>query len=175
MGKADERRNAVLDKLADYVLAEGLPASSLRPLAQAADTSDRMLLYYFKDKAELIAATLERVAARLTALLNEHATEEPLPYDELAPRLRELLFVEEMQPYMRVWLEVAALASRGDAFYQAVGARLGRGFLAWGAAQLKCKSPEKRDRDAARLLLMIEGTLLLKSVGLDDVCETAFR
>jgi AcrR family transcriptional regulator len=52
---SDDRLSLLLDRLADYVLAHGLTASSLRPLARAAGTSDRMLLYYFADKDAVMA------------------------------------------------------------------------------------------------------------------------
>jgi len=41
---ATDRHDALIDWLADHVLAHGLSASSLRPLAKAAGTSGRMLL-----------------------------------------------------------------------------------------------------------------------------------
>lgn len=170
---AHPMRAAILERLADYVLAEGLSASSLRPLAEAAEISDRMLLYYFKDKAEVIAATLERVSLRLAALLNEQVTRKPLPLDKLRSELVALVFADELWPFMRLWLEIAALAARNDPFYREVGGRMARGFLAWGAAQLDSATPKQREADAARLLVMMEGMLLLKSVGLDDVCQKA--
>ena len=43
MARIEDRRALLLGKLADHVLAHGLSASSLRPLAKAAGTSDRML------------------------------------------------------------------------------------------------------------------------------------
>ena len=60
---------ALIEKLADHMLAHGLIGSSLRPLAKAAGTSDRMLLYYFRDKEELLAATSQLIAARMTMML----------------------------------------------------------------------------------------------------------
>ena len=171
--KSDDRRAALIDRLADYVLAEGLSASSLRPLAKAAGLSDRMLLYYFKDKAEIMAAVLACVAVRLTTLLTARATKTPLPLDALRRELVAILFAPDLWPYMRIWLEVAALSARGDPFYRAVGEQLGRGFLGWGAAQLDCPDEEARIRDAAQLLVSIEGILFLKSIGLDDVCDAA--
>ena len=171
--KSDDRRAALIDRLADYVLAEGLSASSLRPLAKAAGLSDRMLLYYFKDKAEIMAAVLACVAVRLTTLLTARATKTPAPLDVLRRELVAILFAPDLWPYMRIWLEVAALSARGDPFYRAVGEQLGRGFLGWGAAQLDCPDEEARIRDAAQLLVSIEGILFLKSIGLDDVCDAA--
>ncbi|UVO51881.1 TetR/AcrR family transcriptional regulator [Sphingomonas sp. SUN019] len=167
--KSDDRRAAMLDALADHVLAHGLSGSSLRPLAKAAGISDRMLLYYFPDKAAVVAATLEVVAARLTALMAERTGSARLPLETLRRELAAFLLDDRLWPYMRLWLEVASRAAR-DPFYRAVGERIGRGFLAWGAAQLDGGDNPK---DAARLLVTIEGMVLLKSLGMEDVAALA--
>jgi AcrR family transcriptional regulator len=169
MTKSDDRRAALLDRLADHVLREGLLASSLRPLAQAAGTSDRMLLYYFKDKSDVIAAVLGHIAARLTLLLDAQTSAVPLPLDRLRAHLWTSLSAEALWPYMRLWLEIAAMSARGDPLLGAVGQAIGRGFLAWGAAQLDCPVEAERERQAAQLLVSIEGMVLLKAIGLDDV------
>jgi AcrR family transcriptional regulator len=173
--KSDDRREALLEKLADHVLAEGLSASSLRPLARAAGISDRMLLYYFKDKAEVIAAVLERIALRLVKMLDAHRAPAPLPMEALRQALLATVFDEALWPYMRIWLEVASLAARGDPLYRDIGAQIGRGFLAWGMTQLDSPAPQVRATDAARLMVAIEGALVLRSLGLHDVVATAFR
>ena len=54
MNIRNDRREAAIERMADHVLSEGLAAGTLRPLAAAAGTSDRMLLYYFADKDELL-------------------------------------------------------------------------------------------------------------------------
>ena len=167
---ADDRRTALLDALADHVLANGLSASSLRPMAKAAGTSDRMLLYYFKDKDELVSAVLATLAGRLTALLATHMAEAPLPLDTLRARLATVLTDDTLWPYMALWLEMASLAARGDPVCRAVGEQLGRGFLAWGSAQLDSADIEG---DAARLLVSLEGMVLLRSLGLADVAARA--
>ncbi len=167
--KPDSRRQEIIQRLTDHVLAEGLWASSLRPLAKAAGTSDRMLLYYFADKAAIITAVLEEISARLVMKLGERAAPDLLPVDVLRKKFAEILFVDELWPYMRIWLELASRAAMGDPYFRAVGEQIGRGFYEWGKAQLQSESEEQRDVDAARLLVTIEGMLLLKSLGLDDI------
>jgi AcrR family transcriptional regulator len=169
VSKNDTRRAEIIQRLTDYVLKEGLSAASLRPLAKAAGTSDRMLLYYFTDKAEIITAVLEQISARLVALMSQRTASEPLPLDDLRRQLAALLFEDALWPYMRIWLQVAARAGMGDAFYRGVGEQIGRGFLDWGKMQLKADSAAQREVDAARLLVSMEGMLFLKSIGLDDV------
>jgi AcrR family transcriptional regulator len=166
---SDTRRAEIIGRLTDYVLTEGLSAASLRPLAKAAGTSDRMLLYYFKDKAEIITAVLEQISARLVAMMGQRTASQPLPVDDLRRQLAAILFEDALWPYMRIWLEVAARAAMGDPFYRAVGEQIGRGFLDWGKMQLLSENEAQRDIDAARLLVSIEGMLFLKSIGLDDV------
>jgi AcrR family transcriptional regulator len=169
--KSDDRRAVLLDRMADHLLTHGISESSLRPLAKAARTSDRMLLYYFNDKAEMITATLEHIALRLGTLLAQQGASTPLPIDQLTPKLFDLLCAESLWPYMRLWLEIASLAAKDDPVCHVVGEKIARGFLDWGAAQLDSPTPEARAQDAARFLVTIEGMVLLKSVGLDDVCR----
>lgn len=66
------RREDLLDQVADHVLAAGLIGFTLRPVAAAVGTSDRMLIYHFGSRdalvAEVVAATTERAVAAVAAL-----------------------------------------------------------------------------------------------------------
>ncbi len=172
MSKNLDRRIEILDLLANHVLENGLAASSLRSLAKAALTSDRMLLYYFKDKPEIVAATVEVIAARMVLRTNAMAAQEPLPLEPLLQHLASVLSQTEFRPFMRLWLEIASLAAHGDPFYAQVGEVVGRGFLTWGAVQLVGEG-ESHARDSARLLMLIEGMVFLNSIGLSDIVQTA--
>lgn len=173
MVEASDKRAALIDKLADHVLANGLLNASLRPLAKAVGTSDRMLLYYFKDKDELIEAVLDRIVARIMVILEASSAPEPLPLQTLAPMLVSSMQSEVFWPYLRLWLEVAALSAGGDPLYRACGERIGRGFVDWGTRQLAAPDEAARARDAAKLLVHVEGSVLLRSLGLEDVVELA--
>ncbi len=171
MSKALDRRADLVDRLADHVLAHGFTSASLRPLAKAAGISDRMLLYYFKDKAEVIAAILECIAARMTAAMSAATGSKRLPLNELRQRLSAILFAEALWPYMCVWLEIIGLTARGDPLFRGIGEAIGRGFLAWGAAQLASASPAAAETEAAQLLVSLEGMMVLTSIGLGDVAR----
>ncbi len=169
--KTDERRAAIVERLADHVLAHGLVAASLRPLAKAAGTSDRMLLYYFSDKDEIIAATLQRIAERMESVLSERTAREPLPLGELITQISSVVLNDQFWPYMCVWLELASRAGRGDPLYGPIAMQIGSGFLAWGEAQLASPDAAARARDAARLLVTIEGMVLVKALGMGETVE----
>ncbi|MFI5972692.1 TetR/AcrR family transcriptional regulator [Streptomyces sp. NPDC051452] len=52
------KRRDLLDQVRHYMIRNGLADLSLRPLARALGTSDRMLLYYFGTKERLVADAL---------------------------------------------------------------------------------------------------------------------
>lgn len=170
-----EKRAALAEKLADYLLAEGLEAASLRPLAEAAGTSDRMLLYYFRDKADVMAAAIECIAGRLVAVLEEKRSPAAVLPGDLRPRLLEAVLSDALWPYMRLWIEIAAQAGRGDPFFRETGQAIGEGFLAWIEVQLDCPDTERRAAEAAHLLALIEGVLVLKALGLDAALDRILR
>jgi AcrR family transcriptional regulator len=58
------RRDDLLDQVTDHVLDEGLIGLTLRPVAAAIGTSDRMLLYHFKSRDELVTAVVARATER---------------------------------------------------------------------------------------------------------------
>lgn len=171
MAPAGDRRDAILECLADFVLDHGLDAANLRAMARACGTSDRMLLYYFPDKGSLLAAVFERIAGRITAMMDAAAPPQPLPPDALRVALVPLLLDRAMWPYMRVWLAMASRAAHGDPLCRSVGEQLGRGFLAWAKAHVEAPDDAAKTLEAGKILAIIEGLVLLKALGLDDVAE----
>lgn len=58
MSRDTSRREELAEAATDYALEHGLIGLSLRPLAAAIGTSDRMLLYHFTDKDDVVATVL---------------------------------------------------------------------------------------------------------------------
>jgi len=172
MNVRDVRRQAALERMADYLLREGLGGASLRSLAAAAETSDRMLLYYFADKDELLTATLGEVAARLTRVLDA-AGASPRPFPTLLAELWAAFRSPALQPYMRLWIELAARAGRGEEPYLGVAGRIADGFLAWAARRLQVEQEADRIPYAALLLATVDGLALLDAVGRGALADCA--
>lgn len=175
MSIRDARREAAIERMADHVLAEGLAGSSLRPLARAAGTSDRMLLYYFADKDELLAVTLERVATRLAGLLDAALPAgTKLPPDPLLLAIWTGMTSPAMQPYLRVWLELAAGSARGEQPHRSIAGAIANIFHGWIADRLDL--PEtSRGGVASRLFVLLEGAMLIDALGRRDLAEAGLR
>ncbi|MBA3880381.1 MAG: hypothetical protein C0500_11775 [Sphingobium sp.] len=167
-----DKRQDLLDRLTDHVLDNGIGDTGLRTLGKAIGTSDRMLLYYFPDKAALMTALMQNVAAQLMGDLGELAAGPPQSAAVLARELTTLATGDAFWRYMRFWLQAAAMAAGGDPVCRSVGEAIGRGFLIWIAGRID-GDPAQRDQQAAMLLQLIEGSILLKAIGLDDVVKVA--
>ena len=171
MTKADAKRDEITDRLGEFLLAQGLMGASLRPLAASVGTSDRMLLYYFKDKKAVISAALQRIAGRLSGLLLSMTSPEPRTPADLRPDLLELIVSQELRPYMCLWLEVAALAARGDPLLRTLGAQIAADFQILIASRLAFKDPARREATASRLLRVIHGVSVMRSLGISTQAE----
>jgi AcrR family transcriptional regulator len=175
MIERETRRAAALAAMADHLLANGLRSASLRPLAAAAGTSDRMLLYYFADKDELLTATLAEVARRMLPLLEAAIDRTPRTADALLARIGAAVRRPAIKPFMQLWLEIAAAAGRGEQPYLAVAGQIADGFLAWIDARLRVDDGTDRAMAAARLLALVDGASLLDAVGRGRLAAAALR
>jgi AcrR family transcriptional regulator len=170
----NERREAAIELMADHILQQGMGAASLRPLAAAAGTSDRMLLYYFADRDELIGATLERVAARLTTMLDEAVPVGlRLPLDELLLAIWGAVKSAELRPYMCVWLELAAASARDQEPHRNIANGIMNAFVRWTGDHLVGSQAAEREQSSTLLLATVDGALLLNAIGRPDLADDA--
>jgi AcrR family transcriptional regulator len=169
-----DKRLGLLDRMADHLLDQGLDGASLRPLAAAAGTSDRMLLYYFADKEELLTAVLEHVAGRMAALLGQ-VDASPRAYAPLLAEIVASVRAPAFAPYMHLWIDLAAQAARGREPYRAIAGRIADGFLAWVAHRLQPSEEAARGREAALLLATVDGLALIDAVGRRAAADEAME
>ena len=112
------RREAWTRAATDYVLQEGLIGLSLRPLAASLGTSDRMLLYHFGTKDDLVAAILRESNDRAVA-----GVAELTPSVDLRAAVHDLWSKwcsPALAPCSRVYVEAAALGLLGREPYATV-------------------------------------------------------
>ncbi len=162
------KRQEMLEQIAEHVLSVGLTGLSLRPLAAAIGTSDRMLLYYFADKNELITEAVVHVTNRLMVRLQSELLQ-PEPYEALLPNIYALFIQEDYRPFMRVWYELVAFGARNEEPFKTISCQIMGGFLEWVSARLVVESEADRPARAALLLGTIEGFLLLYYTGLGNI------
>lgn len=158
------RRDELLEKVTDHLLAKGLGDDSLRVMAKAAGTSDRMLIYHFGDKAALMGAALTRAGQRLTVLLDA-ARPAPMGPEALWQGLQGAAANPAVWPFLRLWLGLVARAAEGDPAARQHGHALAGMFCDWIERALDLPpGPARRDQ-ALALLQRLEGLVVLRAVG----------
>ena len=130
-------------------------------MAQAAGTSDRMLIYHYGSKSGVVEAALTEIAQLNIATLESLLPPDPLPPKHLMATLAQIAETGQFNPVFAVFLELAAMALRGDDAAKAMGHRVVSHFHNWIAARIT--DPER----AMALLGSVEGWAVLTSFGLD--------
>lgn len=165
MSKPQLSRETLLPLLAAHVLQHGLGGASLRPLAKAAGTSDRMLIYHFGNKETLIRDLLEYIAGVYsTALDMALGGDRPATRQQCFARILEQGRQPGMQPFMVLWWEIVAGAARGLPGYKAAAEEMMTRQLGWLEAQMPDDDPDPPG-GARYLLTLLEGTLMLATIG----------
>jgi AcrR family transcriptional regulator len=112
------RRDQIVAAATDFVLEHGLIGLSLRPLAAVLGTSDRMLLYHFTSKDDLVAAVLRESNDRSIAQIRARAVRGSVREEVLA--LWSAMNEPDLDRCQRVYVEAAALGLLGQEPYASV-------------------------------------------------------
>jgi AcrR family transcriptional regulator len=156
------RRESLVDELASFVLRKGLGDMSLRRLAGQHGTSDRMLLYYFRDKDDLVIAVLHRVSERLSAILARYSTGQTVPAGRFLAGVLALLGDAQIAPFLRLWAEVIARGARGEQPYRKIATGVVSDWLRWIEGRLGLPPGGSERNRAAAILAIVEGVTLLE-------------
>ena len=166
MAKDPQRRERWAQAVTDYTLEHGLIGLSLRPLAADLGTSDRMLLYYFDSKDDLVAAILRTSNDRATAFIQGLS-----PSTDLRQAVFDLwaaMRSATIHRCARLYVEAAALGLLGQQPYACVVREANR---LWTAALVEhlVRSGVRRAL-AERAVIVIDATFmgLLLDLPLDD-------
>ena len=110
------RREELAEGALDYALRRGVADLTLRPLAAALGTSDRMLLYHFDSRDDLVLAVIVRTVDRATAAV-ERLPDAPSVRSGVN-RLWEAYRSEPLRGCLHVYCQAAATGLIGQEPYR---------------------------------------------------------
>ena len=153
----DTARRAELGAAAtDYALTHGLIGLSLRPLAAELGTSDRMLLYHFDGKDDLVATVLRTSSDRSVAEIRSLA-----PSRDVRTAVLDLwraATAERMDRCQRLYVEAAALGLLGREPYVTVVAEANERWVRAMADHLVASGADRRA--ARRAVALLDATFM---------------
>jgi AcrR family transcriptional regulator len=148
-------REDLLDKVTDHVLVHGLIGLSLRPVAAAVGTSDRMLIYHFTSRDALVSAVVARTTDRAV-----HQVEALPGAATVRAGVKRLWVAYRTQPLSRcmdVYCQAAATGLIGREPYLS---DVRASNEAWAAALrayfVRCGAPPRR---VGRLVTLVDSAL----------------
>ena len=123
-GTASVERERLLHLVAGHVLAHGVTSLTLRGLARAVGSNNRMLLYYFGSKEQLVREALQAVGRDAFPSFEnawsalEHGTGR---LEEDLQRVWESIADPENLPFLRLFFEVFGQASQQAGYAELMG------------------------------------------------------
>lgn len=158
------RKDAILEALIPYLLRHGLSGLSLRPMAAAAGTSARLLIFHFGSKENLLAELLGTLQDRLRRSVAEFSARA----DRTVAPMRALwdwALGEENFPTLKLLYELHVLAAQNPADYAAY---LQNNALSWIALVQGVLPPALRSEDMAALFCAVFDGLFIDVIGGGD-------
>jgi AcrR family transcriptional regulator len=156
MARETRRRDQVAQGATDYVLEHGLVGLSLRPLAARLGTSDRMLLYHFDSKDDLVATVLRVSNDRSVAEIRSLPPASDVGTAVLA--LWQAVTSPRLDRCQRLYVEAAALGLFGREPYVSV-VREANALWVAAVGDYLVASGMPADR-AARAVVLLDAALM---------------
>lgn len=165
----EQRRVELLERIVDYVMANGLAELSLRPLAEAVGSSPRVLLYYFESKEALVDAVMLRARERQRAIFAD-LPRNPASYRETVRAAWDVMSASQHEGVFRLFFEVYGLALQDTTRFPGFLDRAVGDWLDYlePSARANGYSPDDARAFASMMLAGYRGFLL-------DLCATRDR
>jgi AcrR family transcriptional regulator len=168
-------QESILKASMHVVLAEGVSALSYGRVAKELAISDRMVVYYFPAKSDLISAVIVAIGSELQLMLEEAFGSEPLSAKELMRRAWPVLSVKKAQSMFNGFFEVIGLASAGQSPYDELAPVLLNGWIDWLADRVKAQNAVRRREIAASVVAQIDGLLMIRRISGARIANAAAR
>lgn len=161
-------RAAALEAATD----DGLSELTFGRLARRMGVSDRMIVYYFPTKHDLISEVLLAMGARLQAALADAFTTPARDHVALAKAAWPVLATPEIDPTFALFFEALGLAAGGTEPYRGVAVDLLDGWASWLEGFLE-GDVETRRAESESAIAMVDGLLLFRQLAGPEAAERA--
>lgn len=161
-------------EISKLVLSKGIAYCSLKKMAEAASTSDRMLMHYFKDKDEILSLSLNVISQEMIQLLS-NAEQQAMTFDALVGLLSVSVQNGALKPYLNLWFELISLAGGKLEPYHSIANAIGSSYWDWILSVYEPKAGEDKEAMTALLFTFTEGLVMLDKMGLNEQSELAVQ
>lgn len=125
--KSEASRQQVLDAAVEALAKDGIQATSVQDIADAAGLSKGAVHYHFESKDDLLERVLEQCCDRIERRITAAFEEPGLPMERVRRALAEMWAVRrDMAPEFRVLMDMHVVARQSPAMAKSLGTALVR-------------------------------------------------
>ncbi len=154
----------VLAVATNTALDHGMAGLTYARVAERLGASDRMVVYYFPSKTDLVVSVATQLGNELQELLGEAFGENPATSDELLAAAWPVLSSKRADRIFGLFFEMIGLASAGQAPYVELVRHLMDSWAEWLSERVIGSRPEIRRRRALSVMARIDGLLMIRQV-----------
>jgi AcrR family transcriptional regulator len=167
-------KDEILEGALGAVFDDGLSQLTFGRLAKRLGISDRIIVYYFPTKDDLITEVMGAVGIRLQLTLAEAFTARARDHVELARAAWPVLAHGDADPLFALFFEANGLAAAGREPYRRVMSGLVAGWIEWLATFFDGRAAARRTESEAAIAL-IDGLLLLRQLAGPEAADRAAK
>lgn len=156
-------REQILAGALDAAVDDGLSRLTFGRVAKRLGVSDRIVVYYFPTKDDLITNVLLTVGAELQEVLARAFTARARDHLELSKSAWPVLARPDIDPLFSLFFEAIGLAAAGRDPYRTLATQLVDGWSVWLAGFFD-GSPARRRAEAEAAMATLDGLLLLRQL-----------
>jgi AcrR family transcriptional regulator len=157
-------REQILEGALAAALDDGLSQLTFGRLAKRLGVSDRIVVYYFPSKDQLVSEVLVTMGLRLQEVLAPALTGPAADHRALVRAAWPLLARPETDPVFGLFFEANGLAAAGREPYRTLVPTLVTAWVDWMATFFTGPARERR-AEAEAALALVDGLLLLRQLG----------
>jgi AcrR family transcriptional regulator len=167
-------KEEILEQALVAAFDEGLSQLTFGRLAKRLGISDRIIVYYFPTKDDLIGEVLVGLGIQLQATLAPTFSTPARDFAELVRTAWPVLARSDADPVFALFFEAGGLAASGREPYRTLVPQLMNGWIDWASHFIE-GTPARRHTEAAAAIAVLDGLLLVRQLAGPDVANRAAR